>query len=243
MTFPTWNDLIQQYCTVRHILPGVGSSVPNPHYEDLSLRRYNYSPRLDKDACRLVFLNGASNDSKQNTLRRGGRFIWCQNLRYDGPGHDSLRHISFTVDGGAKRFTVGENNVLCVPSNSFVSNNRYFRTKDKTFIPFSAPLGYENIWHQMAQNQNIDVVSLKNQIFNDNPYIPGTLVAPRMGYFYPDVNHARPPSLGEAHPYGLLLGPSLHNNSETGRDFYRVRFGGTTYERVHPVQMEIINEV
>tara|TARA_R110000822_G_scaffold1791_1_gene8304 strand:+ start:878 stop:1609 length:732 start_codon:yes stop_codon:yes gene_type:complete len=243
MTFPTWNYLIQQYCTDKHIMPSAGPSVANPHYEGLAIRRYNYSPRLDKDACRLVFLKGVSSHNKNNTLRRGGRFIWCQNLRYEGPGPDGLRNISFTVDAGAKRFIVGENNILCIPSDSFVNNNRYFRTKNKTFIPFATPLGYENVWYQMAQNQNTDIASLKDQIFSDNPYVPGTLVAPRIGYFYPDINQARPPSLTDTHPCGLVLGPSFQNNSETGRDFYRVRFGDTTYERVHPVQMEIMNEV
>ena len=33
------------------------------------------------------------------------------------------------------------------------------------------------------------------------------------------------------------------NEEFIGREFYRVRFGDTTYERVHPVQLEIINEV
>ena len=45
------------------------------------------------------------------------------------------------------------------------------------------------------------------------------------------------------HPYGIILAPSFNNTDYSGREFYRVRFGGTTYEKVHPVQMEIINEV
>ncbi|MCS5550919.1 MAG: hypothetical protein NZ811_05325, partial [Gammaproteobacteria bacterium] len=76
----------------------------------------------------------------------------------------------------------------------------------------------------------------------ENPYRPGTLVAPRLGYFYPTVS---PPDANylAAHPYGIILGPSLVNDVSAGREFYRVRFGATTYESIHPVQMEIINEV
>ena len=47
----------------------------------------------------------------------------------------------------------------------------------------------------------------------------------------------------KAHPCGIVLGRSLPVDSFAGKEFYRVRFGDTTYERIHPVQMEIINEV
>ena len=78
-----------------------------------------------------------------------------------------------------------------------------------------------------------------------SPFKPGSLVAPRLGYFYPDFNassfHDR---WDDQHPYGIILGPSFDSIDTTvGREFYRVRFGNTTYERVHPVQLEMINEV
>ena len=50
-------------------------------------------------------------------------------------------------------------------------------------------------------------------------------------------------SSSQEHPCGIILGPSRNDNEYVSREFYRVRFGGTTYEKVHPVQMEIINEV
>jgi hypothetical protein len=87
---------------------------------------------------------------------------------------------------------------------------------------------------------------LTTRLNQDNPYKPGTLVAPRIGYFYPEVSAPpgiSPPSLDAPHPYGIILGRCLENNETMGREFYRVRFGGTTYERVHPIELEIINEV
>ena len=47
----------------------------------------------------------------------------------------------------------------------------------------------------------------------------------------------------QQHPCGIVLGRSFDRDDYMGREFYRVRFGDTTYERVHPVEMEIINEV
>ena len=66
----------------------------------------------------------------------------------------------------------------------------------------------------------------------------------KKGYFYPDPM-TRPAHYDEdeKHPYGIILAPSIGNADYCGREFYRVRFGHTTYERVHPVEMEIVNEV
>ena len=84
-------------------------------------------------------------------------------------------------------------------------------------------------------------------IKSDNPYKPGTLVAPRLGYFHPQSKNIAEAKnkfiLNDEHPCGIILGPCHENTDYSGREFYRVRFGDTTYERVHPVEMEIINEV
>ena len=45
------------------------------------------------------------------------------------------------------------------------------------------------------------------------------------------------------HPYGIILGRSRDTSHYAGRELYRVNFGGTIYEKVHPVQMEVVNEV
>jgi len=80
----------------------------------------------------------------------------------------------------------------------------------------------------------------------ESPFQPGTLVVPRLGYFHPQLD---PGKLNKEivehreHPCGIILGPSLVENDYVAKEFYRVRFGKTTYERIHPVQMEIINEV
>jgi hypothetical protein len=176
---------------------------------------------------------------------REGRFIWCKDLEYKGLSENGLRQISFSVDKGKKRFTVEENNMLCIPSKSFVNNNKYFRSKEKVFKGFSSVLSYDSAINMMARWSKTTQQNICDQINRDNPFKPGTLVAPRLGYFYPMTAnpHLEHPPLSETHPYGIILGKSFTNNSEIGREFYRVRFGTITYEAVHPVQMEIINEV
>tara|TARA_R110002060_G_scaffold31841_2_gene42461 strand:+ start:3736 stop:4194 length:459 start_codon:yes stop_codon:yes gene_type:complete len=152
-----------------------------------------------------------------------------------------LRSISFSVDKGKKRFVVPENNILCIPAKTFVNNNRYFRRKDTTFTGFSSVFGYENTMRMMWKSSGLERPDFTALIRSDNPYNPGTLVSPRLGYFYPT---ASPPHASESqHPYGLILGSGLNNNDYSGREFYRVKFGRTIYERVHPIQLEIVNEV
>ena len=243
MSLSTWTELVEHYCSIRNMVNSDNRYVQNPFFESLAGRRYNYSPTPDLDQFRFVFLKDVLSDSTNATLRRNGRFIWCSDLLYEGKGCDNLRYLSFVVDNGTKRFSVGENNILCIPSNNYVNNNRYFRTKDKTFAPFSSPFGYDNVIKSLSRNHHQSQEELCALLENDRPFQRGSLVSPRKGYFYPNINEAQPSSLGSPHPYGLVLGPSFHNNLESGRDFYRVRFGNTTYERVHPIQMELIHEV
>ena len=46
-----------------------------------------------------------------------------------------------------------------------------------------------------------------------------------------------------AHPVGVVLGRSRDVSPHSGRELYRVSFAETIYEEVHPIQLEIINEV
>ena len=237
MSFPTWDDLRQNYCS------NLG---PNPYYEDFSRRRYNPSSRLDTDVCRLVFLRGVLSDATNKTLRRKGRFIWCKNFGYEGRGNDGFRTLSFTIDQGQKRFKVSEHNILCVPTKAYVHNHKYFRPHSKTFLPFAAPFEHPLILSLLEKTSDKPGEELRHQIEKDNPCRPGTLVSPRKGYFYPDSGDktsSRSDNSQEEHPCGIILGSSLSSDDYFGRHFYRVRFGETTYEKVHPVQMEIINEV
>ena len=101
----------------------------------------------------------------------------------------------------------------------------------------------------MARNSLLDRVEFTDQVKKDNPYKPGTLVLPRLGYFSPvftEMDHRQQDSkiLVEPHPCGIILGPSVQGSDHyVGKEFYRVRFGNTTYENVHPVQLEIVNEI
>jgi hypothetical protein len=220
-------------------------STPNPFHEPFATRRYNYSPSLDTDAIRLVFLKAVAIEGrKNNTLMREGRFIWCKNLEYEGRNIHGYRQISFTVDKGNKRFLAAENNILCLPAKTFVAHNRFFQKKEKTFIPFSTVFSYKNSLRIMRQKSGLSAPDFLNHIADQSPYKPGALVLPRVGYFYPHYGEGKEHNTPAAqYPCGIILGKSFENVQDNGREFYRVRFGGTTYERVHPVQMEIINEV
>tara|TARA_B100000424_G_scaffold248583_1_gene221831 strand:- start:283 stop:984 length:702 start_codon:yes stop_codon:yes gene_type:complete len=231
--FPTWQDLEENYCSKK-------TSVL--YYEDFACRRYNCSPIRDHEQVRLVFLKDVLKSEGYQTLRRRGRFIWCKNLRYEGRQEEQHRMFSFTVDNGQKRFKVSEQNVLCIPSKAYVHNNRYFRSNLKTFAPFSSVFKYEKSLQMMSKNTYLSKEAFLQEITKDNPFKSGTLVLPRVGYFFPDRSLNKKQSLTDPHPCGIILGPSFAD-PYLGREFYRVRFGETTYERVHPVQMEIINEV
>jgi len=246
---PTWGDLLDLYCASKYVSSG-GNREVNPYYEDAASRRYNCSTYSGRSACRLVFLKGVLEDPTNKTLVRKGRFIWCRNLRYEGKNINGLRQVSFTVDKGAKRFVVAENNILCIPESVYINNNRFFRSPEKTFTSFSSVFSYSNALRMMSGGTELARVNLEDKIKEDSPYKPGTLVAPRLGYFHPSPQSPYqtfgPPidaAIETEHPCGIILGPSSVNGEYSGREFYRVRFGHTTYERVHPIQLEIINEV
>jgi hypothetical protein len=254
MNLPSWHDLYKYHCTSGKITENKVTQ-DNPYYEYMSERRYNCSTATDIKLCRLVFLKNVLKDPGNKTLIRKGRFIWCKDLKYEGRDATGIRQISFSINKGQKRFTVSENNFLCVPAKSYVNNNRFFRSRDKTFIAFSSVFAYKNTFNMMLRNTDYSREEFHEVLNKDNPLKPGTLVAPRMGYFYPErigglqrigggnslMNNKQ--DSNEEHPCGIILGSSLVNDASTGREFYRVRFGDTTYERVHPVQLEIINEV
>lgn len=246
MRFPTWEELLNKHCTVKKVSSGSAAEI-NPYFEDMASRRYNFGVSADTKCCRLVFLKGVLKNPNNKTLRRKGRFIWCKNLKYEGRGDQGLRQFSFTVDNGKKRFKVSENNVLCIPSKSYVNNNRFFRSRAKTFKAFSSVFKYHNALSMMHKNSDLDRADFEALIESENPFRPGTLIAPRLGYFYPENENISAAklkfSMDEEHPCGIILGECHQNTDYSGREFYRVRFGDTTYERIHPIQMEIINEV
>jgi hypothetical protein len=247
MNFPTWRDLFDNYCSQTTLKTSTGL-VRNPFYEEFARRRYNPSPINDTSCCRLVFLKDVLQNPTNKTLRRQGRFIWCRDLTYEGRDNRGYRQVSFTVDKGKKRFKVSENNMMCLPSKVFVHNNRYFRSNLKTFGSFSTVFGHRQTMTMMRKSWNGTQAEFEELVDQEKPFKPGTLVLPRVGYFHPDVDWtsvagAKKNLLPQDHPCGIILGNSFVDNDYVGREFYRVRFGETTYEKVHPVQMEIINEV
>jgi hypothetical protein len=243
VSLSTWKELGEYFCGNQGFRRGTNRSEDNPYYEDMSRRRYNYAVGKDEHSLRLVFLKDVLKNKNNKTLRRNGRFIWCKNIKYEGLCPSSgYRTISFCVDQGEKRFCVAENNVLCLPSRSYVNNNKLFRQNEKIFYPFSTVFGYSQSIEIMAELEQCSAGELRDIVDQDNPFKPGTLVAPRLGYFYP-TRHKPAPDPLQQHPYGIILGSSFGTGDYAGREFYRVSFADTIYERVHPVQMEIINEV
>lgn len=95
----------------------------------------------------------------------------------------------------------------------------------------------------MAKNRGLDLNEFSDLLQKENPYRPGTLVKPRLGYFQPEIDIERINKEGlllQQHPCGIILGRSYGQNDYVQKEFYRVRFGKTTYEKIHPVQMEIV---
>ncbi len=230
---------MEQYCSTKG---------PNkPYYEEFARRRYNYGVPTSPGSCRLVFLKDVATDSFNRTLRRNGRFIWCHNLRYEGIDGEGYRTISFTVDSGSKIFTVSEKNILSIPDQVCVANSRYFWSQEKTFLPFSTVFSCKTALKTMAKADNSDILSFKEKLEGDSPYKPGRLVLPRVGYFYPRMPPTKKGFTGlhdrkleQEHPCGIILARSVSSNDYVSKEFYTVRFGNTTYEKIHPVQMEIV---
>ena len=250
MKLPTWGELWDHHCTARNVRIQASEYALNPFYEDMATRRYNYAASIDRSSFRLVFLKNVLKKPENKTLVRNGRFIWCKDMNYEGRDDAGLRQVSFTVDKGRKRFLVSENNLLCIPAKTFINNNGYIKMKEKTFSAFSSVFSYKNTLNVMYKNSGLDRDEFHELISGDSPYKPGTLVSPRLGYFYPqrsDLMRSDPSRVKNRvdveHPYGIIIGESFDNSDYSGREFYRVKFGETTYERVHPVQMEVINEV
>ena len=99
---PTWADLRDLHCTSPRISENSNRLLENPYYEEFSQRRFNYSPVLDKEKFRFVFLKDVLSDPSNKTLVRRGRFVWCHSLGYEGRNKRGLRVVSFSVDRGQK---------------------------------------------------------------------------------------------------------------------------------------------
>ena len=255
MRIPSWSELYNFHCTKLAVDNYSNLFGPNPHSEKFASRRYNYAASSDKNECRLVFLRSVLEDPTNKTLNRDGRFIWCKDLHYEGKDSRGFRSISFTVDKGKKRFTVAEDKILCLPSKICVNNSAIFRRPGAIFENFSTVFSYDNTLKMMAKNSGLDYESFVAKIEVDNPFSIGSLVVPKLGYFYPKTEDSRI-ILGSLrgrkeqdrkndtsqHPVGLIVG-NTPVSDYIGKEFYRVRFADTTYEKVHPVQMEVLSEI
>ena len=298
---PSWLDLVSMFSSSRLTLLGE----ENKLYDKAATRNYYPSTSVDKYSLRLVFLSTVSEDYRNRTLDRRGRFLWARNLRYEGVDADGLRQISFTLDKGSKRFTVSESEVLCLPSRASVrssSTKHNFNPPPLAYTSFSSVFEYDNALKQLHRKSGVaDYETYVSTLTAASPFKPGTLVSPRLGYFLPkrssfvgvasaatDQFFDEVPSLlssantrvefldtltsalafsdslvyktpieiikiirafgdwcsssrGFEHPYGIVLSRNYQpHQRSTGKEFYRVNFGGTIYEKVMPIQMEVL---
>ena len=242
MNLPSWSDLITYYCD------GSSHHHPNPYREKFANRRYNYAVSNDKDQCRLIFLKSVleGNHRKNATLVRDGRFIWCKDLVYEGKNTQGYREISFSVDKGSKRFQVSEDKMMCLPSKTWVTNSSYLSRRNSTFTSFSTVFSYKNALKMMAKNSELSYESFVEKVQQDSPYKVGSLVVPKVGYFYPylGIGKDRDYKIKDTteHPVGVIISRTAPSDY-VAKEFYQVRFAETTYEKVHPVQLEVINEI
>ena len=244
MQLPTWKELLV-YHSSNELLNSTRE--PNPLYEPFADRRYNYGRNYDISTFRLVFSKRVTANPRNKTLFRKGRFIWCKSLKYEGLDEHGMRQVSFTIDKGKKRFCVSEVDVLCLPAKSFINNSKFMRDKYSTYMAFSTVFAYEPTLHVMAKEHG-SLEEFKVRLRQDSPWKPGTLIAPRKGYFHPGQpafqQHVADGSSADAEfPYGIILARGRKTSNYYEREFYRVRFGQTTYDRVTPIQMEIVSEI
>jgi hypothetical protein len=249
MKIPTWAELAACHGSNRLL---ADTDQKNPRYERFMDRRYNYATGDDRHAIRLIFTEKAKQSLPSPSSLRDGRFLWAKKLRFEGVDAETgMRKISFTTGKRKRRLTVLEDGVLCLPARLSVNNDKLLRNREIKLAMFSTVFSYAPALAMMFRDQKSFAQPDREQFFEEirslDPFRPGMLVAPRLGYFYPI---GKPPSYDRENPglqefpYGIVLGTCPESpKSIFGREFYRVRFGGTTYNKVLALQMEIINEV
>ena len=162
--------------------------VPNQYFEEISRRRYNYSPANDQSRVRLLFPKQVlSRHPQYKTLVRNGRAIWCFDLKYEGVSSSGYRQFSFNLKGGKKRFTVEERDALCIPVHCSVIPQPW-RPNHRSLAPFGTVFGYEQAVRIMYQNRedlSLTLSAFEQIILGASPYQPGALVRPRLPYYYP----------------------------------------------------------
>ena len=78
----SWINLYQDFFGNK--LKCYTNGIPNDNYEEISRRRYNYSPSDDHKRIRLVFPKDILKQHPDyHTLVRSGRAIWCWGFKYE----------------------------------------------------------------------------------------------------------------------------------------------------------------
>ena len=196
ITKPTWYNLKAYYSYHKTVMTGPyvkNQYEPNPMYEPLTRRRYNYSKIVDTKRVRIVFLNRLVEEKPEyKTLIRDGKPLWCYDLRYEGVV-DNNREFSFRLDGAkTKRFKVTENFALLVPQRVFIDHVISARFVPRTpYSQFGSVFRYDNCRQMMYRNRIDDHRHLSLKEFcdlldNDSQIRIGNLVKPRVGLFSAD---------------------------------------------------------
>jgi hypothetical protein len=192
---PTWYNLKAYYSYHRTVLSGPYTKSqyePNPMYEPLTRRRYNYSKIIDTNRVRIVFLSRlAEQKPDYKTLIRDGKPLWCHEMRYEGIIENN-RAFSFRLDGAKnKRFVVTEDFALLIPQRVFIDHTVSARFTPRTpYSQFGSVFRYDNCRQMMYKNRveehrHFSFVEFCNLLDNDCQIKVGNLVKPRVGLFSP----------------------------------------------------------
>ena len=265
----TWYDLADHFCARQSSLIDGGK---NKYFERFAARRYNYAHSAPIGAVRLVFLSDAAKSKNNKTLFRDGRFIWCKKLKYEGRDEAGYRMISFTIRNGNKRFHVSEQHVLVFDYREAVKimkRNDDGRWQDlddfmdylrceSPFRPGSLVGAKKGMFFPRLKKLQ-DTMSVLSKEFCEttghlkhntrlDEYLTGRSPVhlgqqdELRGVFrqFNEWCQDRPEA---THPVGVILGRARNVSPHSGRELYRVSFAETIYEDVHPIQLEVINEV
>ena len=241
--YKSWANLRKYYSCYPEIEGG-----KNPFFEPFTHKRYNPSRIKDTNRFRLIFLSRTLDEyPKYQTLVRDGRPVWCENLKYEGAANN-LRHFSFNLRNGKKRFTISENYCFLLPSRLYVYPSWPSRLGSSKSLCarlgsiFGYPAAIDDMYKNNDKKESFQ--QFKARLDKESPFRPGVLISPRVGLFRPFKKGTEKQAFDDTDqfPYGLIIRQEDAKYQELyGRELFTVSFGGNIVENVHPIEMEVVN--
>jgi len=225
------------------------SGKENPFYEPFTRNRFNPSKITDGAVVRIVFLNSLVRDHGRayRALVKSGRPVWCADLRYAGLGEDGQRRFSFRLAKRKKRFVVSEKHALLIPTRAYIRPAwpNSLHLNDGALFKMGTVFAYPPAIAAMYANRSpvessLSLAEFEENIRQDHPLTPGSLVSPRLGLFRMTALLSGEDPNAE-YPYGLILRRENETYSELfGRELFMVRFGQQIQRNVHIAELELI---